>query len=89
MCDRDIVIGVEAIKKLSKYISLRKGIDSNENIRKHHKKLERTNKRYLVNHENKKYTIFYALFFNNGDDFFADGMTVGSMVTLIPRQFIN
>jgi hypothetical protein len=26
-------------------------------------------------------------FFNNGDDFFADNMGVGNMVTLIPRQF--
>jgi hypothetical protein len=51
-----------------------RGIDSNENITKRHKKLERTNKGYLVNHENKKDDIFYALFFNNGDDFFADNM---------------
>ena len=49
--------------------------NSNEKTTKQHKKLKRTNKRYLANHKNKEDNIFDALFFNDGDDFFAHNIT--------------
>jgi hypothetical protein len=49
--------------------------NSNEKTTKQHKKLKRTNKRYLANHKNKEDNMFDALFFNDGDDFFAHNMT--------------